>query len=155
MVDCGDVPVTWLDNEVALAQMEAGHRVVGGRGGAASGNGIRVEGGSGEEEYGDGYGDGDRKGKKERGPRIVALGGDHTTTLPALRAAHERFGRMSVLHFDSHLDSWDPEVLGGVSGYAGVNHGTFLHVAAGEGLLVNGSNVHVGVCVLLPSLDLV
>jgi len=70
-------------------------------------------------------------------PRIVTLGGDHTTTLSALRSTHERWGKVSVIHFDSHLgestqstaavwttsdsftDTWDPEVLGGgISDYA-------------------------------------
>jgi len=71
-------------------------------------------------------------------PRIVTLGGDHTTTLPALRAAFKRWGRISVVHFDAHIgesglpsrmavawltinsltDTWDPKVLGGVSTYA-------------------------------------
>ena len=36
-------------------------------------------------------------------PRIIALGGDHTTTLPALRAAYQRWGVMSVVHFDAHI----------------------------------------------------
>ena len=31
------------------------------------------------------------------------LGGDHTTTLPALRSVHKHWGQASVIHFDSHL----------------------------------------------------
>jgi agmatinase len=35
-------------------------------------------------------------------------------------------------------DTWDPEVLGGgFSHYAGVNHGTFLHIAHEEVSLVS------------------
>ena len=50
-----------------------------------------------------------------------------------------------MVHFDSHIDTWDPDVLGGgVSHYAGVNHGTFLHIAHEEGLVTNTS-VHVGI----------
>jgi agmatinase len=61
-------------------------------------------------------------------PRIITLGGDHTTTLPALRSAASRWGKVSVIHFDSHIgkqissstgfdadpfpDTWDPTVLG-------------------------------------------
>ena len=54
------------------------------------------------------------------------------TTLPALRSAASNWGKLSVIHFDSHLgnkarpghfghadyvglDTWDPEVLGGAS----------------------------------------
>lgn len=36
-------------------------------------------------------------------PRIITLGGDHTTTLSALRSAAEKWGPVSVIHFDSHL----------------------------------------------------
>jgi len=52
---------------------------------------------------------------------------------------------VSVIHFDSHIDTWDPEVLGGgISHYAGVNHGTFLHIAHEEGLIRNTS-IHAGI----------
>ncbi|KAI8313847.1 hypothetical protein K4K61_006473 [Colletotrichum sp. SAR11_59] len=58
-------------------------------------------------------------------PRILALGGDHTTTLSALRSTYEKWGPVSVIHFDSHIDTWDPSVLGGgISDYAGLNHVT-------------------------------
>ncbi|OGM47343.1 agmatinase 1 [Aspergillus bombycis] len=80
-----------------------------------------------------------------RTPRILTLGGDHTTTLSALRSTYDKWGPVSVIHFDSHLDTWDPEVLGGgISHYAGVNHGTFLHIAHEEGLIRNTS-LHVGI----------
>lgn len=36
-------------------------------------------------------------------PRIVTLGGDHTTTLSALRSTYQHWGQVSVIHFDSHL----------------------------------------------------
>ncbi|KAI8256175.1 putative agmatinase 1 [Colletotrichum sp. SAR 10_77] len=58
-------------------------------------------------------------------PRILALGGDHTTTLSALRSTYEKWGPVSAIHFDSHIDTWDPSVLGGgISDYAGLNHVT-------------------------------
>lgn len=36
-------------------------------------------------------------------PRIVTLGGDHTTTLSALRSTYGHWGAVSVIHFDSHI----------------------------------------------------
>jgi agmatinase len=82
---------------------------------------------------------------KSEVPRIIALGGDHTTTLTALRSTVNHWGPVSVIHFDSHLDTWDPKVLGGgVSRYAGLNHGTFLHIAHEEGLILN-SSAHAGI----------
>ncbi|KAL9624917.1 MAG: hypothetical protein Q9160_000964 [Pyrenula sp. 1 TL-2023] len=122
IVDCGDAPLTFLDNTVALKQLERAHKLISGR----EANATSIS----------------------RVPRILTLGGDHTTTLPALRAVYEHWGRepVSVIHFDSHLDTWNPEVLGGgVSRYAGVNHGTFLHIAHEEGLISNDSSVHAGI----------
>jgi agmatinase len=40
---------------------------------------------------------------KSKTPRIITLGGDHTTTLAALRSAKSRWGEVSVIHFDSHI----------------------------------------------------
>ncbi|KAI5369503.1 Putative ureohydrolase [Septoria linicola] len=118
VVDCGDAPLTVLDNTVALRQLGKAHEVVSGRRTNASQYDV---------------------------PRIITLGGDHTTTLPALRSTMKHWGAVSVIHFDSHLDTWDPDVLGGgLSHYAGVNHGTFLHVAHEEGLILN-SSIHAGI----------
>ncbi|KAI0446443.1 arginase [Xylaria telfairii] len=119
VVDCGDVPLTFLDNNYALAQLTKGHKVVSGRKAA-------------NQSY-------------SATPRIIALGGDHTTTLPALRSVYKHWGQVSVIHFDSHIDTWDPQVLsGGISDYAAVNHGTFLHIAHEEGLIHN-SSIHAGI----------
>lgn len=41
-------------------------------------------------------------------PRIVTLGGDHTIVLPLLRSINSAYGQISVIHFDSHLDTWKP-----------------------------------------------
>ncbi|RWA05514.1 hypothetical protein EKO27_g9587 [Xylaria grammica] len=119
VVDCGDVPLTFLDNNYALAQLTKGHKVVSGRK-------------AGNQSY-------------SATPRIIALGGDHTTTLPALRSVYDHWGQVSVIHFDSHIDTWDPSVLsGGISDYAAINHGTFLHIAHEEGLIHNTS-IHAGI----------
>jgi len=119
IIDCGDAPLTFLDNTVALKQLGEAHKIVSGRPANAT-NVSSV-------------------------PRIIVLGGDHTTTLAALRSTVDHWGPVSVIHFDSHLDTWDPKVLGGgLSHYAGVNHGTFLHLAHEEGLILN-SSIHAGI----------
>ncbi|GKT41457.1 putative agmatinase 1 [Colletotrichum spaethianum] len=41
-------------------------------------------------------------------PRILTLGGDHTTTLSALRSTYQRWGPVSVIHFDSHIGTAEP-----------------------------------------------
>ncbi|KAK5937828.1 hypothetical protein PMZ80_009957 [Knufia obscura] len=119
IIDCGDAPLTFLDNTAALKQLGEAHRIVSGR----TANSTDVS----------------------SVPRIIVLGGDHTTTLAALRSTVDHWGPVSVIHFDSHLDTWDPKLIGGgISHYAGVNHGTFLHLAHEEGLILN-SSMHAGI----------
>lgn len=75
-------------------------------------------------------------------PRIITLGGDHTITLPLLRSIHSVYGPISVIHFDSHLDTWKPAVFGGSpSEQAAINHGTYFYWASQEGLIRNGSSI--------------
>lgn len=65
--------------------------------------------------------------------------------LPAIRALSKTWGSVAVLHFDSHLDSWDPQQLGGgLTNYSDITHGTMFHILAEEGLLSEGSNMHLG-----------
>lgn len=56
-------------------------------------------------------------------------GGDHSITLPILRAMSKRHGKVNLIHFDSHFDFWDS--------YWGkkYTHGTWLKRAAEEELL--------------------
>ena len=37
----------------------------------------------------------------------VAIGGDHSITLPQLRAFHQVYGPIALLQFDAHPDTWD------------------------------------------------
>lgn len=123
IVDCGDIPMTPFDNRIALDQLYRGHRAV-------------LTHSTSELS----------KKKKGKSPKIVSLGGDHTITFSALRAVHEIHGQVSVLHFDSHIDTWDPIALGGnVSSYSQLNHGTFLHYAHEKGYIEEDSSMHVGV----------
>lgn len=91
----------------------------------------------------------DQKGISKTGrtlPRIITLGGDHTITLPLLRSINKAYGPVTVIHFDSHLDTWKPKVFGGApSEVASINHGTYFYHAAQEGLLKNDTNIHAGI----------
>jgi agmatinase len=52
---------------------------------------------------------------------------------------------MAVIHFDSHLDTWNPAQWGGgINKYDEITHGTLLHFAHEEGLLKNDTGIHVG-----------
>ncbi len=65
--------------------------------------------------------------KREFVPFIA--GGDHSITLPILRALYKKYGRLNIIHFDSHYDFWDS--------YWGkkYTHGTWLRRALEEGLI--------------------
>jgi agmatinase len=65
--------------------------------------------------------------------------------LPAIRALFKTWGRVAVLHFDSHLDSWDPKQLGGgLTKYAEISHGSMFHILHEENLLSKHNNMHLG-----------
>ena len=56
------------------------------------------------------------------------LGGDHSITLPLLRAYRRWLGRpLAVIHFDAHCDTWTDH-FGEPSG-----HGTWVYEAMQEG----------------------
>ncbi|MET0541428.1 MAG: agmatinase [Variovorax sp.] len=71
---------------------------------------------------------------------MVWLGGDHSITLPLLRAYRAHHGRpLAVLHFDAHCDTWGDH-FGEPSG-----HGTWVREAIEEGLVVKQCFVQVGI----------
>jgi agmatinase len=71
---------------------------------------------------------------------MVWLGGDHSITLPLLRAYRAHFGRpLAVLHFDAHCDTWEDH-FGEPSG-----HGTWVYEAMQEGLVVNECFTQLGI----------
>ena len=43
----------------------------------------------------------------DKGLRVVSLGGDHSITLPILRAFGKRVPELTVIHFDAHPDLYD------------------------------------------------
>ncbi|KAI8144046.1 arginase family-domain-containing protein [Fennellomyces sp. T-0311] len=120
VVDCSDIFVTPYDNELAIKQIQDGHQELLHRTPATA--------------------------SFTKFPRIITLGGDHTITLPLLRSIHSAYGPVSVIHFDSHLDTWKPKVFGGAkSAVASVNHGTYFYHASQEGLIKKGESIHAGI----------
>ena len=66
--------------------------------------------------------------------------------IPALRALKEVYGRpVTVLHFDAHIDTLDPNSYGSAWGddVVSFTHGSPFWNAYTEGLINNGS-VHAG-----------
>ena len=73
------------------------------------------------------------------GARPLCVGGDHSITLPILRALARRHGRLAVVHFDAHPDTWD-EYFG-----SKLFHGTPFRRAVEEGLIDTTRFVQVGI----------
>ncbi|KAG6130070.1 hypothetical protein E4U28_007543 [Claviceps purpurea] len=122
VIDCGDVPVTPFHNDIAQEQMTQAFKALG----RATPSSARS------------------RGK----PKLVTLGGDHSIALPALRALRELYGQpIRVLHFDAHLDTWNPDEYPSYWGSTPFNHGSMFWMASQEGLLSNastGQSVHAG-----------
>lgn len=77
VIDCGDIPVTPMDNNIAREQMTQALKQLGTHKTVSS---------------------------VSSKPKLMTLGGDHSLTLPALRALTEIHGRpVRVLHFDGTL----------------------------------------------------
>lgn len=68
----------------------------------------------------------------------VFVGGDHSVTLPLLRAAKARYGALALIHFDAHCDTWTDH-FGEPSG-----HGTWTYEALQEGLVSPQHTVQIG-----------
>ncbi|SCU95947.1 LANO_0E11958g1_1 [Lachancea nothofagi CBS 11611] len=120
IMDCGDVPVTPMDNKLALEMMDAAFENLLDRNSTLQ--------------------------KSEMPPRFVTLGGDHSVILPILRQLYKVYGPISVIHFDSHLDTWAPTKYPSYwhSDESEFTHGSMLWLAKQEGLLSEDSNVHAG-----------
>jgi agmatinase len=73
------------------------------------------------------------------GAAPLAVGGDHSVTLPILRSVARRHGPLGLVHFDAHPDTWD-EYFG--SRYF---HGTTFRRAVEEGLLDTRRVVQIGI----------
>jgi agmatinase/guanidinopropionase len=76
----------------------------------------------------------------EKGVTVVALGGDHSISLPLLRAHASRFGPPAVIHFDSHPDTWDWEFKD-----QPYSHGTPFRRALEEQLIDTSAYLQVGI----------
>ena len=70
----------------------------------------------------------------------ISLGGDHSITLPLLRAHAAQFGPIAVIHFDSHPDTWNSEF-----GDHPYSHGTPYRRALEEQLIDPEAYIQVGI----------
>ena len=74
----------------------------------------------------------------QAGAKAVTVGGDHTLTLPVLRALHKTQGPVALIHVDAHADIND-EMFG-----EKIAHGTTFRRAIEEGLVDPKKMVQIG-----------
>ncbi|MCC8463076.1 agmatinase [Photorhabdus bodei] len=71
------------------------------------------------------------------GKRMLSFGGDHFITLPLLRAHAKHFGKMALVHFDAHADTYPNG--------SQFDHGTMFYHAPNEGLIDPHHSVQIGI----------
>jgi agmatinase len=74
----------------------------------------------------------------DSGAKLLALGGDHFTAYPLLRAHAAKHGPLALVQFDAHGDLWpdDPGRL---------DHGTMMGRAIRDGLIDPSKSVQIGI----------
>jgi agmatinase len=75
----------------------------------------------------------------DAGARPLVVGGDHSISLPILRALAKRHGPLALVQFDAHIDTWD-EYFGGK-----YFHGTPFRRAIEERLIDGGRFIQIGI----------
>ena len=74
----------------------------------------------------------------DKGPALLALGGDHFIAYPLLQAHAKKHGApLSLIHFDAHSDTWKDED-------GRIDHGTMFFHAAKKGLIDPAKSVQIG-----------
>lgn len=73
------------------------------------------------------------------GAASVALGGDHYVSFPILRAYAEKYGPISLLHFDAHCDTWADDDM------SRIDHGTMFYKAVKSGIVDPKTSVQIGI----------
>lgn len=72
--------------------------------------------------------------------KFLAVGGDHSITLPVLRALRKHYGRpLALVHFDAHLDTYPP------AWGCEYHHGAFARHAIEEGLVESKKMIQIGI----------
>ncbi|NQV25343.1 MAG: agmatinase [Rhodopirellula sp.] len=76
----------------------------------------------------------------DAGCMLITLGGEHSISLPLLRAHAAKHGPLAMIQFDAHPDLWDEE-------YPGLkfSHGTPFRRALEEGLIDPTAFVQIGI----------
>jgi len=71
------------------------------------------------------------------GAHLFTLGGDHFITYPLLKAHVARHGKLALIQFDAHQDTWS-------DAGDGIGHGSFVLRAVREGLIDPARSIQIG-----------
>lgn len=71
------------------------------------------------------------------GKTLLSMGGDHFVTLPLLRAHAKTHGKMALIHFDAHTDTYSEDER--------FSHGSMFYHAPREGLIDPARSIQVGI----------
>jgi agmatinase len=73
----------------------------------------------------------------DAGAATLTLGGDHFVTYPVLKAYAAKHGKLALVHFDAHSDTWGED-------RQRLDHGTMFYHAAKQGLVDDRHSVQIG-----------
>ncbi|MEH6445504.1 MAG: agmatinase [Oceanospirillaceae bacterium] len=68
----------------------------------------------------------------------LAIGGDHFVTYPILQAHAKKHGKLALIHFDAHCDTWRDDE-------GRIDHGTMFFHAAQQGIIDPQSSAQIGI----------
>jgi len=71
------------------------------------------------------------------GKTLISIGGDHFVTLPLLRAHEKTYGKMALVHFDAHTDTYPNDHY--------IDHGCMFYHAPKEGLIDPNHSIQIGI----------
>jgi len=74
----------------------------------------------------------------QSGAFLISLGGDHSLTWPLLRAHAAMHGKLALVQFDAHQDTWFDDGRR-------LDHGSFVTRAVREGLIDPASSIQIGI----------
>ena len=77
-------------------------------------------------------------GLLQAGKKVLSFGGDHFVALPLLRAHATHHGKLAMIHFDAHTDTYSDEG-------AEFDHGSMFYHAPKEGLIDPDKSVQIGI----------
>ncbi len=66
----------------------------------------------------------------------LMIGGDHSVSYPVIKAIAKKYGKISLIHFDAHSDTWESEDF---------NHGTMFYHAIQEGIIDPKHSIQLGI----------